>query len=93
VTKGDANNAVDFWNDEWKLKKVETLYVFNFPKLGFPISWLQGLFSGNTTGAWLSDTQKIGAEFKADQWEVPEIPIPTESSETNPETTETQTTE
>jgi signal peptidase I len=88
VTKGDANEEVDSWTDGWKLGKVETIYVFKFPKLGFAISWLQGLFSGNTTGAWLSDTQKTKVGLEAGQWEVPEIPgqmlMPTPSESVEP---------
>jgi signal peptidase I len=71
VTKGDANNSVDFWTDGWKLGKVETIYVFKFSKLGFPISWLKNLVFRNTTGAWLSDTKSSSLAMEAEQWEIP----------------------
>jgi signal peptidase len=54
VTKGDANSVNDSWPNGWKLGKVETKYVFTIPKLGYVISWIQGI--ARTTGAWLKDS-------------------------------------
>ena len=81
ITKGDANNTNDSWNDGLKLGKVETKYIFKIPKLGYAIFWLRGLFpAGMNTGAWLSDTQKTRIGLEAGQWEVPEQ-SPSESVE------------
>ena len=87
VTKGDANKEVDSWIDGWKLGKVETTYVFKIPKLGYIISWLQGLFSGNNTGAWLKDSQKVKIGLEAGQWEVPK-PSPSEEPSPTPSPSE-----
>jgi signal peptidase I len=53
VTKGDANSVNDSWPNGWKLGQVETKYVFTIPKLGYLVSWIQGV--SNSTGAWLKD--------------------------------------
>jgi signal peptidase len=70
ITKGDANKTVDFWNNNWKFVKVETKYVFNIPKLGYVVSWWQGLFhiQQKSTGANLTDTEKIKSEITAGEW-------------------------
>jgi len=81
ITRGDANNTNDVWNNGWKLGKVEAKYVFRIPYLGYPISWLRGIFpAGMNTGAWLSDTQKTRVGLEAGQWEVSET-TPSESVE------------
>jgi signal peptidase len=106
VTKGDANQTVDFWSNGWKLEKVEIIYRFKIQKLGYAVSGLQNFFSkfvgllpGNTTGAYLSDTEKTGMSLTAGEWAVPTPspalaailpptpsvpPNPTESTEPSP---------
>ena len=71
ITRGDANNTNDVWNDGWKLKKVEAKYVFKIPYLGYAISWLRGIFpEGMNTGAWLTDAKNAEFNLTADTWEV-----------------------
>lgn len=75
ITKGDANKANDSWNDGWKLKEVETKYVFTMPKLGYFINWWQGLILGDRTGANYKDTSiSVGNQIMAGDWSVPNPP-------------------
>ena len=66
ITKGDANNEIDSWLNNWKLGNVSTKYLFKIPKIGYFISWWQGVVRGGTTGAdykdgTLIENNEIGA--------------------------------
>ena len=84
ITRGDANNTNDAWNDGWKLGEVEAKYVFKIPYLGYAVSWLRGLFpAGINTGAWLTDAENTEISLTADTWEVA-TPTPSESPSESP---------
>ncbi len=53
ITKGDANNANDAWNDGWKLRRVNGIYLFSIPKIGYPISWWNRFLHETVAGALL----------------------------------------
>lgn len=103
VTKGDANETIDKW-DNWKLTDVKTVYLAKIPKVGYVVWWFKGIFNGNNTGAYLIDTCNLEVGLDAQQFIVeqdPESepnqeilsddpspsPSPPEPSPTNDETT------
>jgi signal peptidase len=83
ITKGDANNTIDYWNVDVNtsgLTQIIGVYRGKIPYLGFAASWLfqlpQSMDDWMSTRAEFSDSMMFMERFQSGRWITPEPPAP-----------------